>query len=167
MTEQPTFDAMLDFMEDENGFDTPLMPSTKHREGKKYHINSPDAATGLRLAAVSDIVIKQQRKMEISELDIKRLRLDDDDERDFIDQVLNTETVDEMIGDGVRWEHIKRMSLYAFTYFTVSREAADSAVKNGLLQGKVMPPNRAAKRKNKTKSTGSVSAGSKKITPKK
>lgn len=163
-------DDLLDFMEDEDGFETPLMPSTAHPEGRKYRIPSPDAKTGLKLAAISDIVVKTHRKVEVTEMDIKRLKINDEDERDFIEQVMSKDVVEEMMEDGVRWEHIKRMSMYAFTLFTVSREAADSAVERGLFKGKALTPtNRAAKRaKSKTasKSTRSDSAASRKTAAK-
>jgi len=151
--------TMLDFMDDEDGFKSPLMPSTKYPEGKSYAIKSPDAKTGLRLSAISDITMKQARGIEIAELDIKRLRIEDEDEREFIEQVLSPAVVAEMIDDGCRWEHVKRLGLYAFVFFGVSREAADDAVKRGLFKGKgLMPPkNRAARRSSSTKAKSTTS----------
>lgn len=148
---------MLDFMEDEGGFKSPPMPSTKHPEGKRYHVASPDALTGMRLNALADIMVKKEMSVEISELDVRRLRLDDDDEVEFVRQVLGaaradgSNALDEMLADGCKWEHIKRMGQYAFTFFGVSKEAADEAVKNGLLSGKLTAPNRAARRKKSKK----------------
>lgn len=147
----------LDFMEDEDGFNSPLMPSKAHPEGRQYRVASPDAKVGLRLNALADIMVKREMKVEVKEHDVARLRIDDADEHEFVRQVLGAEradggnALDEMIEDGCRWEHIKRMSQYAFTYFGVSREAADEAVKNGLLSGKLVAPNRAARRKKSKK----------------
>lgn len=148
---------MLDFMEDDDGFKSPPMPSKAHPEGRQYQVASPDAKTGLRLNALADIMVKKEMKAEVSEHDIRRLRIDDDGEQEFVRQVLGSlrpdggNALDEMIADGCKWEHIKRMSQYAFTYFGVSREAADDAVKNGLLSGKMVAPNRAARRKKSKK----------------
>ena len=146
----------LDFMEDEDGFLSPKMPSRAHPEGRQYRVASPDAKTGLRLNALADLMVKREMKVAVSDHDVARLRMDDDAEQEFVRQVLGaTRTIDEknaldeMIADGCKWEHIKRMSQYAFTYFGISKEAADEAVKNGLLSGKVVAPNRAARRKKK------------------
>ncbi len=145
----------LDFMEDEDGFNSPPMPSRAHPEGRQYRVASPDAKTGLRLNALADIMVKREMKVEVKERDVARLRMDDAEEEEFVRQVLGADrtdgsnALDEMIADGCKWEHIKRMSQYAFTYFGVSKEAADEAVKNGLLRGKIEAPNRAARRKKK------------------
>lgn len=140
-----------DFMEETDGFKTPKMPSKAFPEGKIYTVHSPDAKVGLRLNALADIMAKREGKVDISPNDIARLRLDDQAEAEFIRQVLGTELVDEMTSDGVKWEHMQRMSQYAFIRFAISVEAADNAVKNGLLSGKVQAPNRAARRKKPNK----------------
>ncbi|QYC54355.1 tail assembly chaperone [Microbacterium phage Pickles13] len=148
---------MLDFMEDEDGFTSPPLPSKTHPEGRQYQVASPDATTGLRLNALADIMVKKEMGAEVSATDVRRLRMDDSDEHEFVRQVLGAERVDggnaldEMIADGCKWEHIKRMSQYAFTFFGVSKEAADEAVRNGLFRGKVEAPNRAARRKKSKK----------------
>ncbi|WNM65424.1 tail assembly chaperone [Microbacterium phage Phonegingi] len=133
---------MLDFMEDEDGFKSPPMPSKTHPEGRQYQVASPDAMTGLRLNALADIMVKRENKMPVSDMDVARLRLDDKVEQEFVRSVLGAErndggnALDEMVADGCKWEHIKRMSQYAFTYFAISPEAAVEAAKNGLLSGK-------------------------------
>lgn len=159
----------LDFMDEADegvtsGFDSPPMPSTKHPRGKQYRVPSPDAKTGLRLNALADMTLKQSRGIELSDIDVKRLRLDDKDEREFLAQVLTEKLLDEMVDDGVKWEHLRRLAMYGFVYFGVSAEAADQAAANGLFSGKAQAPtNRAARRANQ-KSTTSGSAGSKKTT---
>lgn len=130
---------LMDFLEDD-GFDTPKLPSRKFREGKSYHIPSPDAETGLFLSALIDLSFKQQSGIPISEEDTKRLTISNRDERDFSRRVLSDEVMDEMLADGVRWEHLKRITQYAFIYFAIGQEAADLAVQNGLFKGKVLTP---------------------------
>ena len=161
------FTALMDFMEDD-GFDSPPMPSKTYPEGHVYRIPSPDAETGLRLSAVADLSMKQSKGIELSEGDVKRLRLNDQEEREFIAQVLSPEVIDLMVADGVKWEHLKRLGIYAFTFFGVSREAADKAVEAGLFTGKELAPNRAQRRsKPAAKSARPASAGSKKASKKK
>jgi len=161
------FTALMDFMEDD-GFDSPPMPSKTYPEGHVYRIPSPDAETGLRLSAVADLSMKQSKGFELSEGDVKRLRLNDQEEREFIAQVLSPEVIDLMVADGVKWEHLKRLGIYAFTFFGVSREAADKAVEAGLFTGKELAPNRAQRRsKPAAKSARPASAGSKKASKKK
>lgn len=156
----------LDFMDEaddghSDGFTSPKMPSRAYPEGKQYHVPSPDAETGLRLNALADITLKSKRGQEVSEADVRRLRIADSEEREFLEQVLSTELVAELIADGVKWEHMKRLSMFAFTYFAVSPEAAENAAKNGLFSGKALPPNRAARRKKTSSGTASGSRGSK------
>lgn len=140
------FGQMLDFMTDEDGFLSPPMPSTKHPEGKQYRIPSPDAKTGLRLNALADIMARREAGADVSERDIARLRMEKGDEREFVQQILGP-ALAEMTEDGCRWTHIKRMASFAFIKFGISDDAAELALKNGLLQGKApTPPNRAAKR---------------------
>lgn len=140
------FGQMLDFMSEEDGFLSPPMPSRAHPEGKQYRIVSPDAKTGLRLNALADIMARREAGGDVSERDVARLRLDDKDEREFTKQLLG-DALDEMVEDGCKWAHIKRLASYAFIKFGISDDAAENAVANGLLSGKApTPPNRAAKR---------------------
>lgn len=155
--------SFMDFLEDD-GFDTPPMPSRAHPEGHVYRVPSPDAETGLRLSALADLTLKQSKGLEISENDVRRLRLNDQEEREFMAQLLTPELVAQMSDDGVKWEHMKRLSMYAFTYFAVSKDAADNAAANGLFSGKAPALNRAQTRA-KARSTRSGSAASKRTTP--
>lgn len=156
---------VLDFMEDEDGFLSPPMPSKTHPEGRQYRVASPDAKTGLRLNALADIMVKKEMGHDVSESDVARLRLDDDGEREFVRQTLGAEYVvegvttsalDQMVADGVKSEHLKRISYYAYILFSISRDAAEEARKNGLFSGKISAPlaaNRAARRKKRKKPT--------------
>lgn len=130
---------LTDFLEDD-GFETPVLPSRNFREGKKYYIPSPDAETGLFLSALIDLSFKQQSGIAISEEDAKKLNISNREERDFSRRVLSDEVVDEMLEDGVKWTHLQRITQYAFIYFAIGKEAADLAVENGLFKGKVLTP---------------------------
>lgn len=157
----------LDFMDEADdgvtsGFDSPPMPSIAHPRGKQYRVPSPDAKTGLRLNALADMTLKQSRGIELSDIDVKRLRLDDKDEREFLSQVLGAELLEEMVSDGVKWEHLRRLAMYGFVYFGVSAEAADQAAANGLFSGKQGAPTNRAARRSQSKSTTSASAASRK-----
>jgi len=149
-----------DFLEDDGGFTTPPMPSTKHPEGHTYRVPSPDAITGLRLTALADLSMKYKNKQGVTEADVASLRLSDDDERDFIQQVLSLEVVGEMKDDGCRWEHMRRIGMYAYLFFTAGEKAAEDARENGLLLGKAPgpTPNR-AQRRSKTPAKASATSG--------
>lgn len=162
MAELAEFTDFMDDADGDGGFDSPRMPSPAHPQGRSYRIPSPDAKTGLRLTALADMSLKQSRGIAIDELDVKRLRISDDDEREFLGQVLSPGVLEQMIEDGVKWEHARRLAMYAFVRFGISKDAADEAAKNGLLSGKAAAPNRAARRTKKKKSTTSASPGSKK-----
>lgn len=142
-----TLTDFLDFMEDD-GFDTPPIPSAKFPapEGKIYHVPSPDAETGLRLSALADLSMKISKGIEVAESDLKRLRLDDREELEFTTQVLGAPLVDEMLADGVKWEHLKRLTMFAFTYFSVSPDAANKAAQAGMFNPKAQAPNRETRR---------------------
>jgi len=160
-----TVSSFLDFMSEEDGFKSPLMPSVKYPQGKSYHVPSPDAETGLRLNALADVAMKMSKGFEVKEFDIQRLRMDDTEEREFADQVLSAAVVQQMIEDGCRWEHVKRLTQYAFTYFGVSPEAAENAAKAGLFSGKAPAPNRAARRTGAKSRKSPASGASRKTTP--
>lgn len=159
--------ALMDFMEDEDGFESPRMPSTAHPDGRSYHVASPNAEVGLRLSALADLTMKQAKGIELNATDVRRLRLDDQQELEFMEQVLGAALVATMVADGVKWEHLKRLGLYAFTYFGVSKDAADEAAANGLFSGKGQAPvatNRATRRASTTgaKSTKPRASGASK-----
>jgi hypothetical protein len=161
MADLSKFLDFMDEVDERDGFDSPPMPSPAHPEGKQYRVPSPDAKIGLRLNALADMTLKQSRGLDISETDVKRLRLDDKDEHEFLAQVLSQSLLDQMVEDGVKWEHLRRLAMYGFVYFAVSREAADQAAENGLFAGKALASTNRATRRG-TKKTSSGSSGSKK-----
>jgi hypothetical protein len=152
------FSDLHDFIDDaadDGGFWTPPVPSLAHPNGKQYRIPSPTALVGMRLTALADIAMKSNKGVEVAEADVMRLRISDEDERGFAEQVLGEEALEAMIADDVSWTHVKRITTFAFTYFAVSPESARKAAEAGLLSGKVQAPNR-AQRRAKATTTGSA-----------
>jgi hypothetical protein len=149
-----------DFLNDDGGFDTPPIPSTQHPAGHQYRVPSPDALTGLWLTATADLTIRLHEGAEPAAADLERLQLDDSQERDFISQVLSPDVVEAMKADGVRWEHMRRMALYAYLYFTVGEQAAERARAGGLLAGKAPSPNRAQRRRGTAAAGTATGSGS-------
>lgn len=131
---------------DDDALEIPGVKSTKYPEGKAYSIPSPDAETGMRLTALAELAAKKAKGIEIKEADVKRLNLNDTEEREFAEQVLGA-ALAEMQGDGVSWVRIQRITKYAFTHFAVSAESAREAASRGVFEGKAQArPNRAARR---------------------
>lgn len=141
------------------GFRSPPMPSPTHPEGVSYLIEAPSAVIGLKLAALADITIKASRGGEVTQVDVKRLRLDDQDETEFLEMCLGS-AYHQMLADDVRWPHMKRLGMYAFLFFGISEEAADAAAAKGLFSGKAPAPTNRAARRSGTKKTSSASVGS-------
>lgn len=129
----------------DDGFDTPPIRSREHPDGKVYRIPSPDAETGIRLAALAEIGRKVATKRDVDQRDLERLRLDDREERDFAQQVLGS-AFDTMTADGVPWTTMQRLTRYAYVYFTIGEEAADNALRSGVFAGKSEAPNRRMRR---------------------
>lgn len=164
----PDLSTFLDFMEEAGdgppGFDSPPMPSREHPGGRSYRIPAPDAMTGLRLNTLADMTLKVTRGVEVTEVDVKRLRLDDQEEREFLEMVLG-DALAAMVADGVAWPHVQRMGMYAFVFYGISEEAANKAAENGLFRGNSSAPTNRASRRGATRTSG-ASAGSKTTTRK-
>lgn len=165
MAEKVDLNTFFDFLEDD-ALELTGIKSAKYPDGKTYVIESPDAKTGLHLAALGDIMLRAGTGAEVSDAQVARLKLDDDEERELMDKVLGP-VKDEMIGDGVKWVHLRGISKYAFIYFAVGKDQADLAARNGVLAGKEQPANRAARRAKKTTQSArpASSASSKKKAP--
>lgn len=149
-TPQPDegLDALWSFLEDDSIRIPVPIPSKTHPEGKLYTVPSPDAETGIRLTALADIARKQQSGVHVSERDVARLQMDDDEEREFAQQVMG-KCYTEMVEDGVAWVTIQKVMQYSYIYFSMGREVAEKAAREGLFQGgKVRLPamNRADRR---------------------
>lgn len=158
----PDLSQYLDFMDEAGdgppGFDSPPMPSRAHPQGRSYRIPAPDALTGLRLNTLADMTLKVTRGVDVTEVDVKRLRLNDEDEREFLEMVLG-DALAQMIEDGVVWPHVQRLGMYAFVFYGISEEAAAKAAENGLFRGNApAPTNRTARRGAKKTSSGSAAS---------
>jgi len=158
---QPTheLDDFLGFLQDDR-LEIPHVPSRKYpREqgGKTYYVEQPDAETGTRIAALGQIMAKMQAKVDVSENDVRRLRMSDGEEREFQDDVLGA-TRQEMIEDGVNHQALKVATNYAFVAFAFTEEQARQLAKAGALTGKAVPSeapsNRAERRGAKGKGKG-------------
>lgn len=160
MTTSPLND-FLGFLDDDR-LEIPHIPNREHDRasgGQSYWVESPDAETGQRLAAFGEILFKQANGLDVSETDVKRLVMNDDEEVEFGHRVLG-DVYEQMAADGVTHEHRKRAVNYAFMAFAFSEEQAREMAEKGGLSGKPVPPaNRAARRapakKTPTRSTTS------------
>ncbi len=165
-SEEPGYEAFWDFLED-GGFTFPIPvasrafpyerdqagrilrePSGRPRGGKVYRVESVDAKTGMRLTALADISRNLQRGAAVSPADVAKLNMDDDQEREFSEQVMGA-TYHEVIADGVDWPIIQKMVQYTYMYFAMGTDVANKAAREGLFTGgKAMAPalNRAERR---------------------
>ena len=141
-------DSLWSFLDDDSIRIPKPIPSRKYPEGKLYVVPSPDAETGMRLTALADIARKQRSGVPVKDSDVARLRMDDDQEREFQVQVLGS-CYHEMVEDGVSHVTIQKVMQYAYIYFSMGKEMADKAARDGLYSGgKVQLPamNRADRR---------------------
>lgn len=151
------FDELFSFLEDD-GLTIPGVISREHPEGRDYVIPSPDGETGARLTALGELGIKVNKGVEVKERDVRRLQMDDAEEREFMEQVLGS-AFKEMMDDGVSWVRMQRINQYAFTHFAISDEAARAAALKGAFSGTGKAPalnrqeRRAQGRKTTTKKT--------------
>ena len=136
MTDTPGsgLDDLFSFLDDDSLTIPKPIPSEKYPEGKIYTIPAPDAHTGLRLSALADIAAKQQRGVRITDADAAKLRMDDEEEREFAVQVMGN-TYHEMMEDGVSWPRIQKVIQYAYIYFAMGKDVAEAGVRDGLLTG--------------------------------
>ena len=140
----PDLTAFGDFLDDD-GFTTPPIPSREHPEGKAYKVPSPDGVTGARMVALAGIAAKKNADIEVTAADLDKLNLNDQQETEFMEQVLGTAYA-EMIADGVSWQRISRLGQYAFVFITQGEQAATDAAKAGIFSGKAPARNRAQTR---------------------
>lgn len=124
---------------DDDAIDTPTIPSTKHPAGRSYRIPSPDAATGVRLTAMVTLGVAFATGAELDERDADKLKLDDEQEKDFLEEVLGS-AYGELIADGVSWTRIQRLGRYCLLHFTLGPEAAADEVKRGKLRPRTERP---------------------------
>ena len=130
---------------------------------RDYVVPAPDAETGLKYSALSNIAVRAQKGEKISEQDLAALALDDAEEREFVTQMLGSEVVAQMRDDKLPWPALVRSAQYVFTHFAVSADAAAKAKIAGAFSGKATAPtNRAGRRATTaTKSARPASAAGK------
>lgn len=147
MPEPDELAELFSFLDDD-AIHLPPVKTRKYPEGKSYTVESPDAETGLRLQALAEVVRRQNSGQPVSPTDVRRLNMDDAEERDFQHQVLGA-TMDEMLEDGISMVLLQRITNYAFLFFAMGEDVANNAAREGLLKGgKVRIPaaNRSARR---------------------
>lgn len=130
---------------DDDAIDTPPIRSREYPDGRSYRIESPDAETGVRLTAMVSLGVDLAVGSKVSERDAEKLKLDDDQEREFLREVLG-DTYDEMLADGVSWVRIQRLGRFALLYFTLGPEAAGEEARRGAALGEAWAPNRQTRR---------------------
>lgn len=134
---------------DDDCVEVPGIRSVKHPEGFTYHFDSPDAKTGMFLAALADLGVKASAGVDIG-AQAARLELDDDQERDLMRDVMGS-TLDELLADGVSWVRIQRLNKLLFIHFAMGEEMAAQVLK---ASGEApVPANRAARRAATKKAT--------------
>lgn len=134
---------------------------TVHPDGRTYRIPSPDAETGLRLTALANLGAAVAVGREVNAADVDALRMNDDDEREFLEQILGS-AYGELIADKVSWVRIQRLGRYAFVYFAMGPEAAQEYVNRAMSSGGSAVPSREQRRAaRKTSSSPASSATAK------
>lgn len=127
---------------------------------RDYRVPAPDAETGLKYSAISNIAIQASKGKPVPEESLAALKLNDAEEEEFVVKMLTQEVVDQMTEDRLTWPTVQVCAQYAFVYYTLGRESADKAMEAGVFSGKATAPtNRATRRGAATKkapaSTGS------------
>lgn len=92
--------------------------------GKVYKIPSPDAETGLWCQQVFEMGVRAESGQKVSAAQTKRLRLDDDEERELYDRVLGP-VKQEMIDDGLTWARISAVAQTAIIWIATDRTTAE------------------------------------------
>ena len=127
---------------------------------RDYTVPAPDAETGLKYSALSNIAVRASKGEEVTEQDLAALKLDDAEEREFVSQMLGDEVVRQMTEDRLPWPALVRTAQYVFTHFAVSADAAAKAKTAGAFSGKAQAPTNRAGRRTAAKSARPASAAS-------
>ena len=132
---------------------------------RDYTVPAPDAETGLKYSALSSIAVRAAKGQEVTEADMQALKLDDEEEREFVVQMLTQEVVDQMREDRLPWPALVRTAQYVFTHFAVSADAAAKAKTAGAFSGKATAPTNRATRRSGAKSARQGSTASRTTRP--
>lgn len=127
---------------------------------RDYTVPAPDAKTGLKYSALSSMAVRAAKGETLSEQDMAALQLDDEEEREFVVQMLTQDVVDQMTEDNLPWPAVVRTAQYVFTHFAVSADAAAKAKTAGAFSGKAQAPTNRASRRSAAKSARPASTAS-------
>lgn len=110
-------------------------------KGKTYRVAAADAETGLWCQRVDEIGTLIRVGGEVSEAEAESLKLDDDEEKSFVERMLpgvdeNNNPVagkayGEMVADRIPWEQIRFAARVVFTWTIASREEAEALWERG------------------------------------
>lgn len=107
---------------------------------RDYVVPAPPADVGLKYSALANIAVKVSKGEKVAPGSVQALRLDDDEEREFVSVILGDEALSQMKEDQVPWPAVTRSAQYAFAHFAVSAEAAQKALAAGAFSGKAPAP---------------------------
>lgn len=126
--------------------------------GKTYHVPAVTAEVGLTFNSFVSVAFRaQQAKNKDEEFtpdDDDMQILNDQQEHDMVRDVLRDGLWEEMVDDGLSFEHMRIASMYALIHATQGEEVADRFWASG---GKAQAPNRSARRTATRTRTGAAS----------
>jgi hypothetical protein len=93
--------------------------------GKVYVVQSPDAATGVKLQRLFTMAASAKMGVALSPEDLASLELDDEEEVETYSLVLGSAYA-EMVADKVPFEMVKHAGTTAMMWIGLSREAAEA-----------------------------------------
>jgi len=102
----------------------PGIKSEAHPDGHTYTVQWPGRKTGLRLTALAALGRRAAAGEELTEDELAKLQVGDDQEPDFERTVLGS-TLDELTADDVSDFVVHRIARDAFYCFTSSEQLAD------------------------------------------
>lgn len=115
--------------------------------GKTYHVPAVTAEVGLAFNSFVSVAFRaQQAKQKDQDFipdDDDMQILNDQQEHDMVRDVLTDGLWEEMVEDGLTFEHMRIASMYALIHATQGEEVADRFWTSG---GKAQAPNRSARR---------------------
>jgi len=137
--------------------------SEKFADGKAYRFASPSAKVGLWLQHLVEFGIRANLAggQVVSQAEVGKLVLDDDEERDLYQRVMGA-TLEEMLTDGVPWSSVQKVFKLLLQHWGANRDiGAQIAAGRPEAQG---PVNR-AERRAQQKTAGSRSSRASTGTP--
>ncbi len=115
--------------------------------GKTYRVPAATAATGLWCQRIAEISLVMHLGGEVSSAEAESLKLDDDEERTFVERMLTPAVYQQMLDDNVPWEHLRFAGRVSFTWTTESRDAAIALWERGGRPESQAPARKPAKKR--------------------